>query len=228
MRRPADLGAAALLACGGVAALLYSNFLLDWTRRGFVGMDDIVSRLEAPGEPHAMLLRTTDVVCAVLVVILLPWVRAALPRGPWREVTVWTTVVFAFGATVAALVPPPCGPDVVCAVTQAQVVHDINSIASDAALYVGVAAAWLSTRRSGPTWFRRAAAWVFWLGGVASSALFAYFNATGDPAWAPGLSQRAHIVCISVWLLCLTALAAHTRSPSDHPTTEEHHHVHTH
>ena len=228
MRRPTDLGSAALLACGGAAALLYSNFLLDWTRRGFVGMDDIVSRLEAPGEPHAMLLRTTDVVCAVLVVALLPWVRAALPRGPWRELTVWATIGFAFGATVAALVPPPCGPDAVCAVTQAQVVHDVSSIGSDAALYVGVAAAWLSTRRSGPTWFRRAAAWVFWLGGVVSSALFAYFNATSDPAWAPGLSQRAHIVCISVWLLCLAALAAHTRSPSDHPTTEEHHHVHTH
>ena len=228
MRRQSDPGSAALLACGGVAALLYSNFLLDWTRRGFVGMDDVVSRLEAPGEPHAMLLRTTDVVCAILVVALLPWVRAALPRGPWREVTVWSTVVFALGATVAAFVPPPCGPDVVCAVTQAQVLHDTSSIASDAVLYVGVAAAWLATRRSGPSWFHRAAAWVFWVGGVVSSALFALVNATGDPAWAPGLSQRAHIVCISAWVLCLTFLAARSRISTDLDTSEEHRHVHTH
>ena len=110
MRRPVDLGSAALLACGGVAALLYSNFLLDWTRHGFVGMDDIVSRLEAPGEPHAMLLRTTDVVCAVLVVALLPWVRAALPRGPWREVTVWATIGFAFGASWRRSSPRPADP----------------------------------------------------------------------------------------------------------------------
>ena len=228
MRRPADLGSAALLAGGGVAALLYSNFLLDWTRRGFVGMDDIVSRLEAPGEPHAMLLRTTDVVCAVLVVALLPWVRAALHRGPWREVTVWATAGFALGAAVAAFIPPPCGPDAVCAVTRGQVVHDFSSIASDAALYVGVAAAWLATRHTGPTWFRHAAAWVFWIGGLVSSALFAYFNAAGDPAWAPGLSQRAHIVCISVWLLCLTFLAARRRHPTDRHISEEHHHVHIH
>jgi hypothetical protein len=215
MKRPADLGACLLLACGGGAALLYSNFLLDWTRRGFVGMDDIVSQLEAAGQPHAVLLRATDVVCAVLVVALLPWVRLALPRGPWREVVVWSTVLFALGATVAAFVPPPCGPDVACSGHHLQIaVHDGSSIASDALLYVGVAAAWFATRRSGPVWFHRAAWWVLWVGGVLSSVLFEYFNVTDDPDWAVGAAQRVHIVCISGWILCLAYLAAAHRRPS--------------
>lgn len=81
MSRAWDRGSLALLACGAVAALLYANFLLDWDSDGLVGTDDIVSQLEAEGQPHAMLLRTTDVVCAALVVALLPWVRAALRPG---------------------------------------------------------------------------------------------------------------------------------------------------
>ena len=226
MRRPADLGAAALLACGGVAALLYSNFLLDWTRRGFVGMDDIVSRLEAPGEPHAMLLRTTDVVCAVLVVALLPWVRAALPRGPWREVTVWATVGFAFGATVAALVPPPCGPDVVCAVTQAQVVHDISSIASDAALYVGVAAACVLDPTLRPDLVPPRRRVGLLARRCSEQRALRVLQRHRRPRLGPWPeSARSHRMHQRL-ALCLAALAA--PHPFRPPTTEEHHHVHTH
>ena len=146
---PRDPRAVALLLAGSVAALLYANFVLDWVLRGFEGMDDVVSELEATGQPHAVLLRVTDVVCAVLVVALLPWVRAGLPRGPWREVVVWATVLFAIGASVAALVPTPCGPDAACTAASVQTqlrVHDLSSVASDTVLYVGVAAAWLATR----------------------------------------------------------------------------------
>ena len=145
-----DPRAVALLLVGTVAALLYANFVLDWVLRGFEGMDDVVSELEATGQPHAVLLRVTDVVCAVLVVALLPWVRAGLPRGPWREVVVWATVLFAIGASVAAFVPTPCGPDAACTAASVQTqlrVHDLSSVASDTVLYVGVAAAWLATRR---------------------------------------------------------------------------------
>jgi hypothetical protein len=66
-----------------VAAFLYANFLIDWALRGFDGMGEIVSDLAAPGQPNATLLRITDVVCALLVVSLLPLVRAALPPSTW-------------------------------------------------------------------------------------------------------------------------------------------------
>lgn len=228
MRRPVDAKAFALVTCGAVAAFLYANFLIDWTRRGFNGMDDIVSQLEAQGQPNAMLLRVTDVVCAVLVVALLPWVRRALPRGVWRELCVWGTVVFAAGATIAAIVPTPCGPDVSCAGPGWQIgIHDNSSIASDAALYVGVASAWLATRRTGPDWFRRVSWWVFWVGGMVTSLLFAWFNATDDPHWAPGLTQRLHIVCISAWIVCLSVLAARHRPTADPHLAKEHDHART-
>lgn len=206
-----DPRAVALLLAGTVAALLYANFVLDWVLRGFEGMDDVVSELEATGQPHAVLLRVTDVVCAVLVVALLPWVRAGLPRGPWREIVVWATVLFAIGASVAAFVPTPCGPDAACTAASVQTqlrVHDLSSVASDTVLYVGVAAAWLATRRTGPAWFRRAAFWLFWGGGVLSSVVFRYVDSSGEPDWTVGAAQRVHILCISAWIVVLAVYAA--------------------
>lgn len=223
MNRPSRLGAAVLVAIGTVAALLYANFLLVWNHGGLVGADDVVSELEAPGQPYAAFLRTTDVVCAVLVVVLLPWVRAALPRGRWRDVVVGATGLFAVGATVAALVPTPCGPDVPCPHGAAQTwVHDASSVASDTALYVGVAAAWVATREAGPTWFRRAAWWLVWLGGVLSSAVFAVATVAGAPDEVIGVSQRVHILGISAWIVCLALLAARATRPARHRADHRH------
>jgi hypothetical protein len=191
-----------------VAAFLYANFLIDWALRGFDGMGEIVSDLAAPGQPNATLLRITDVVCALLVVSLLPLVRAALPPSTWREILVWGTVLFATGAAVAAFVPTPCGPGMSCDDGLQTAVHDAGSIVSDTALYAGAAAAWFATRRGGPAWFHRSAWWVFWLGGVVASLLFEYFNVTRDPSWAVGASQRLHILTISAWIVCLGLLAA--------------------
>lgn len=210
-RRISGAGPIALVTIGVVAAFLYANFLIDWVLSDFSGMGHIVSDLEAPGEPNAMLLRVTDVVTAVLVVSLLPWVRAGLRPGVWREIVVWGTVVFALGAAIAAFVPAPCGPGVICdgAGQQMQInIHDGSSIASDTALYAGVAAAWFATRPTGPRWFHRSAWWVFWLGGVLASILFEFFNVTGDPSWAVGVSQRVHILFISAWIVCLGVFAA--------------------
>jgi len=201
----------ALIAVSAVAAFLYANFLIDWVLRGFTGMGEVVSELEAPGEPNAVLLRVTDVVCAVLVVSLLPWVRGGLRPGVWRGVVVWATVVFAVGAAGAAIVATPCGPSVACDDPDLQLqlsIHDLSSIVSDTALYVGVAAAWLATRAVGPAWFSRSACWNFWLGGVVSSVVYEYFTLNPDPAWAVGASQRVHIVFISAWILCLGVFAA--------------------
>lgn len=209
--RNRDPRALLLIGVGCVAALLYANFLLDWMLRGFTGMGEVVSELESPGQENAALLRVTDVVCAGLVVSLLPWVRAGLPRGAWREVVVWATVVFALGATVAAIIATPCGPDVACTAADVQLqlhVHDAASVVSDTGLYVGVVAAWFATRRTGPVWFRRAAWWLFWIGGVVSSIVFQYFDTTQDPEWAVGVAQRVHIVGICAWIVALAAYAA--------------------
>jgi hypothetical protein len=206
-----DRRAVVLLVTGGLAAAFYANFLLDWVLRGFTGMGDVVSELEAAGQQNAILLRVTDVVCAVLVLSLLPWVRAGLPRGAWREVVVWGTVVFAVGAAVAAFVPTPCGPDVACEAPSVQVqmaVHDLSSIVSDAGLYVGVAAAWLATRGTGPTWFRRTAWWLFWVGGVVSSFAYQYVSVTEASSGAVGFTQRLHILGICAWIVALSIYAA--------------------
>ena len=174
-------------------------------------MGEIVSELESPGEPNATLLRVTDCVAAVLVVVLAFWARSVLPRGVWREVFAWATVLFAVGAVAAAVVAEPCGPGIACdapdQVLQSDI-HGYGSIVSDTALFVGVFAAILSTWRTGPVWFRRAAWWLLILGGLVSSALFGWFHRTNDPTWAVGVSQRVHIASISIWIVCLGLLTA--------------------
>lgn len=216
--RPADRRwLPVVLVLGGVAAAsLYANFILDWILRGFAGMSLIVSSLEAPGQPNAAIMRLTDVACALLMLALLRWVRLAMPEGFWRELCIAMMVIFALGSVVAAIVATPCGPGVACdgPGQQAQIeVHDVSSIVSDTALYAAVASAWFSVRTAGPRWFARTAWWLFWLGGIASSIVFEYFNTTQDPLWAVGASQRVHILSISAWILALALLAARTPPP---------------
>jgi len=209
------------LVLGVLAAVLYSNFLIDWVLRGFEGMGEVVSELESPGEPNSALLRVTDVVCAVLVVALLPWVRRVLPPGLWRELFVWSTVLFAVGAAAAAIVPEPCGPGIACDAPHQVIesaVHGYASVVSDVALFVGMFAVLIGTRRVGPRWFRMTAWWLLWIGGVISSLLFGYYHEHPDPWWAVGASQRVHILSISVWIFCLGLLASRgspTHQPED-------------
>lgn len=203
-----------LIGIGLVAAFLYANFLIDWVRRDFRGMGEVVSELEAPGEPNAMLLRVTDVVCAVLVVALLPPVRSALPSGWWREVAVWATVIFALGAVAAAVVSAPCGPSVTCSSPSDRLqlqIHNGASLISNVALFTGVAAVGFATRTTGPRWLTRFAWWTFWIVGVVASLVFGYFDGATEPSSAVGVSQRIHIVGISAWIVCLGVVAARGR-----------------
>ncbi|MQW76376.1 DUF998 domain-containing protein [Nocardioides sp. dk4132] len=203
--RPAVMGAG--------AGVLYANFALDWVRRGTASLGHMVSELAAPGEPDAWVYRASEVGAAVLVVPLLPGVRAALPAGPAREVVVGATAVFAAGAALAALVPTPFGPRVVREEVDRRPrseVHDRASIVSDTGLYVGVAAAWVSTRHAGPRWVHRAAAAVLCLGG-GSSLAFGYARPSARLRWVGGISQRVNVVVISAWLGCLGLLAARAR-----------------
>lgn len=218
----------AAVVIGALAALLYANFLLDWVLRDFSGMSKIVSELEAPGQPNATLLRVTDVICAALVVSLLPWVRSALPAGRWRELAVWAMVVFAICATTAAVIAAPCGPGAVCDEPGQRlrtVLHDGNSIVSDTAFFASVAATWFSIRASGPGWLRGVAWWDFWLGGMLASLAFGYLDLLTDaPEPVVGFGQRVHILGISLWIATLGVFAG-TRGlraspPPEAPATE--------
>jgi hypothetical protein len=207
-----------VLVVAGLAAFLYSNFIIDWVLRGFEGMGEIVSELESPGEPNAALLRVTDCICAALVIVLTFWARSAMPRGVWREVFAWSTVVFALGAVAAAVVPEPCGPGVLCTAPDQVLQSDIHgwaSVVSDTALFVGVLAAILANRRTAPAWFTRTAWLLLILGGGVASLLFGWFDRTKDPDWAAGLFQRLHIVSISIWIVTLGLFTA--RAERRHP-----------
>jgi Protein of unknown function (DUF998) len=198
---------------GAGAGVLYANFALDWVRRGWASLGHMVSELAAPGEPDAWVYRASEVGTAVLVVPLLPAVRAALPAGPAREVVVGGTAAFAAGAVVAGLVPTPFGPRLVHEEVDRRPrseVHDRASVVSDAGLYLGVAAAWVSTRHAGPRWLHRAATAVLCLGGC-STVVFGYARPSARLRWVSGISQRVNVVVISTWLGCLGVLAARAR-----------------
>lgn len=205
-----SLWATPLVLTSVVAGLCYSNFVLDWVLRGFEGMTIVVSVLSAPGQPHAAVVRTTDFVCGVLVLTLLPWVRRALPPGPLRKVVLGGTAVFAIGAAAAAVVTTPCGPGEVCRAPEQLRqggFHNFASAVSDIGLYLGTVAAWLATRRTGPRWFNQAAWWLFWVAGVIATSFFGLLALTG-PDWAAAASQRVHIVGMSLWIVCLGMFAA--------------------
>ena len=207
----------ACLAIGAAAALLYSNFLVDWVLRGFSGHDLVVSYLETPGEPNSSLLRITNVVCAVLVAILLPSLRRASPPG-WTSTTlVYSCVVFAVGAMLAALVPMPCGLGELCSSVEerrAADFHDVASTLSEVAIFAGVAAVWWAARREGPHWLARAAWWIFWLAGVLFTGVFVYFGLFTDQHTLTAYSQRLHILGVSLWLACLGVVAARGAAPA--------------
>lgn len=205
---------------GAGAGILYANFVLDWVRRGSASLGHLVSELAAPGEPQAWLYRAGEVGCAALVLPLLPAVRSRLPVGAGREVVVGATAVFAVGAATAAVVPTPCGPGVVRDVVDRRPrndLHDGASIVADAALYLGVAAAWVTTRGRGPGWFHRAAGWVLLLGS-GSGLVFAYARPVAGRRWLAGISQRVDVVTVSAWLCCLGLFAAReARAVTAHP-----------
>lgn len=221
-RTPARWPAPVLIAMAVVAALLYCNFLIDWALRGFEGMGEVVSLLEAPGEPNAGLLRITDVVCAGLVLLLLPLLRAALPPGRPRSIALAGLVVFAVGSALAAAVPPPCGPGGECNAPGdglQSFFHDGFSVVAEAAFFISVAAVWFIARSTGPTWLRRTALAVFWVGGVLGDLVFLLVWSVDDESWVAGAAQRVHLASMGLWIVALTIAAVRQR-----PTGPDHQH----
>lgn len=98
-----------LIAVGAAAALAYSGFLLrTFPAGGGVDVTTVVSTLEAEDEPQAGTLRALDIVSAVLTLVLVPFVRRALPSSRWSAATVWSLAVFAVAGIPAGAVPLPC------------------------------------------------------------------------------------------------------------------------
>lgn len=201
----------AVVTMGVLAALFYANFLLNWQAGGLASFGVVISHQEAPGQPGSMFLRVTDVVCAVLVLAILPFARRALPAGPWRRIAMIMMVIFSVFAIVAAVIAAPCLKLATCVGTQAIVqtrVHDAASTISDTAAFISMGAVWLALRGRRPVWLRRFAAWDLILGGIVSSAAFGYFHTTNRPPWAVGVSQRVHVISMSIWLLALAVAGA--------------------
>lgn len=212
-----------LVTMGALAALFYANFLLHWQAGGLASFGMVISDQEAPGQPGAMFLRVTDVLCAVLVLAILPYARRALPPGVWRRTAIAMMVIFAVGAIIAAIIPAPCvqGPTCVGAQAMMQVrYHDTASTVSAFALFISMGAVWLALRGRELSWLRRFAAWDLILGGIVSSAAFGYFHSTNRPPWAVGVSQRVHVISMSIWLLALAVAGAQALRAWDRDVVE--------
>jgi len=201
----------ALLVVGVVAALFYSNFLLDVVFSSDHDWFAVVSELEVPGAQTATLLRTTDVLCGILVLALLPYVWAALPVGGWRKWAVSMTAIFAVTAAASGVISLPCADEVSCSTTGDEIqrwMHDGISIVSQTTVFLGALAIGLATRHQGPRWIHRAAWITFWVGGVLGTLVFTYYGTTDSSSWQTGIAQRFQIGLTSAWIICLAALAA--------------------
>jgi hypothetical protein len=203
--------AAALIVISLVAALFSSNFLLDVAFAQDTDWTSVVSVLEvSEGHPRA-LLRTTDILCGVLVIVLVPFVHAALPRGAWQRWVAGALVVYALAGAGAALVPLPCAVREMCATPTddlQRLAHDGFSVVAQAALFVSVVAAALATRSHGPRWLHLGAWAVFVTGGVVCTLFSGYYALTDPAAWQSGVAQRVQLGIVSVWIVCLGVYAA--------------------
>jgi hypothetical protein len=201
-----DWRAWALVVTGVIAGFLYSNFLLDMVLPGTHDWSVVVSELEKPGYEHAVVLRTTDVICGLLVLALLPYVRSALPPGRRRTWAIWLTAAFAVGNAVAGAVPLPTDDGLGAHVQQW--IHDGASTISQTAVFLGAVAIALDTPYHGRKWLRDAAWLTFWLGGVLGTILFGGFALIDSSSWQTGMAQRFQIAVTSLWVVCLGVFAA--------------------
>jgi hypothetical protein len=195
-----------------VAAVAYSGFLvyLAFPADGY-GPTAVVSDLEAEGAPHGALLRILDAASGALTLILVSYLWWALPRGLWRRVAVWSTLVFAVVGIPAGLVALPCDEDAPgCSVSTSDQIqgmaHDVASIVSTTALIAAAGATALAVRREGPRWL----GWAGWGTVTIQVATGLVFGAgsLADRETLVGVAQRVEIVGISAWIICLGVYAA--------------------
>jgi Protein of unknown function (DUF998) len=197
-----DRRAWGILAVSVLGAFFYANFILDLILPGEHDWRTLVSELEKPGYPHAGLLRSTDVVCGLLVLALTPLLWTALPAGRRRGWSVGFLAAFAIGNAVAGAVPLPDGSSGGTAQLQ-QLVHDVASAISQAALFLGAITVAIGTRRRGPQWLHRSAWATFWVGGVVASIIFGSAALADSDSWQTGAAQRFQLSVSGIWIVCL-------------------------
>lgn len=210
-----------LLTTGVLAGVLYSNFLLDALLSRRHDWFAVVSELEMPGYPTATLLRTTDVVCSLLVIgiAVVLW-TARRVRGAERLAAA-SMVVFALGGIVAALVPLPCRPGASSCPAPRQVlqdgVHDTASLVSQVAIFVSAGAIALALRREGPRWLVRHGHATFWVGGIAGTVLLVTLDQTHPGSWQAGLVQRLQLAWMSTWIYGFAVATVVARARAERP-----------
>jgi hypothetical protein len=203
--------AAAVVLAGILAGIAYAGFLFDlFDDSGDLDLG-VVSSLEVSGQPEAGLLRALDVACAVLTLVLVPFLAAALPAGRWRAAALWSLVVFAVAGVISTVVTLPCADETASCPSGAgqhaqAAAHDAATVISTAALYVSAAAVGMALRRTGPAWVVRAAVAVVAVGVTCGVASVAAGLASADDA--AGAAQRLQILSVSAWLVCVGVLAA--------------------
>lgn len=207
-----DWRAWAILVAGTVGAFLYSNFILDYILPGETDVFEVISVLETKGTPNADVLRTTDVIGGILMLVPLPYVWAAMPAGVWRIIMVVSSAVFALGSAVSGIVALPCdgvtsGCDTTAEHIQ-QLTHDGASTLSQTGLFIGAIAVIFGLRHVGPQWMRTWGQITFWVGGILGSILFLGAGSIDSTSWQTGASQRFQVLMSSVWVVCYTIYAA--------------------
>jgi hypothetical protein len=195
---------AAVVAVGAAAAVLYSNFLFSTALPGDKAWKPVVSEMEVPGTRHALALRVSDVLCAALVLVLLPFLHRALPAGRKRAWAIGSTAVFAVGNAIAGIVTLPGHGDRHDDVQRW--IHNASSVVSAGAVFLG--ALMIALDRDVARWARTAAGLAFWIGGVVGGVALGVATVIDDDSVSTGIAQRSQILVTSCWLVCLGVLAA--------------------
>lgn len=207
-----DWRAWTIVLAGVIGAFLYSNFILDYILPGGASVFEVISVLETKGTPNADVLRTTDVIGGILMLVPLPYVWAAMPANGWRVVMVVSTAIFGIGSAISGIVPLPCdGATNGCNSTAEQLqqlTHDGASTLSQTGLFIGAIAVIVGLRHVGPQWIRTWGQITFWVGGVLGSILFLGAGTIDSTSWETGAAQRFQVLMSSVWVVCYSIYAA--------------------
>lgn len=207
-----DWRAWAIVIIGAIGAFLYSNFILDYILPGSDSVFEVISELETAGNPNADVLRTTDVIGGILMLVPLPYLWAALPKDASRTVGVVSMAIFAIGSAISGIVALPCGGQTKgCDSSGEQLqrwIHDGASTLSQTALFVGAVVIAIGIRHVGPRWFQQWGWITFWVGGVIGTVLFGWAAAVDSDSWQTGASQRFQVLMSSVWVVCYSIYAA--------------------
>jgi len=212
LRQVRDWRSWAILVAGAIGAFLYSNFILDYILPGRDSFFEVISVLETAGTPNADVLRTTDVIGGILMLVPLPYVWAAMPANGWRIVMIVSTAIFAIGSAISGIVALPCAGEATgCDSTAEQLqrwTHDGASTLSQTGLFVGAIAVAIAIRKVGPQWLRMWGWITFWIGGLLGTVLFGWAAAIDANSWQTGAAQRFQVLMSSAWVVCYSIYAA--------------------